>query len=129
MQQYDLQKMQELLHDFYNLTKIKICIYDNAENELCYYPEKLTDFCRCLRADEVMDARCKECDRLAFAACKKTHRRHVYTCHAGLLECFSPILYNDNIIGYIVIGQIKASEHADFSTIAMRFPEQRREEL
>lgn len=129
MQPYDLQKMQELLHDFYNLTKIKICIYDNAENELCYYPEKLTDFCRCLRADEVMDARCKECDRLAFAACKKTHRRHVYTCHAGLLECFSPILYNDNIIGYIVIGQIKASEHADFSTIAMRFPEQRREEL
>ena len=56
MQPYDLQKMQELLHDFYNLTKIKICIYDNAENELCYYPEKLTDFCRCLRADEVMDA-------------------------------------------------------------------------
>lgn len=28
-----------------------------------------------------------------------------------------------------MIGQIKASEHADFSTIAMRFPEQRREEL
>ena len=44
MQQYDLQKMQELLHDFYNLTKIKICIYDNAENELCYYTEKLTYF-------------------------------------------------------------------------------------
>ena len=40
MKDYDLQKMQELLHDFYNLTNMKICIYDSAENELCYYPAK-----------------------------------------------------------------------------------------
>ena len=108
MHEYDLSKMQELLHDFYNLTGIKICIYDSAENELCYYPEKLTPFCRALREDAAADGRCRACDRRAFAECKRTHRRAVYTCHAGLLECFSPILYNDKIIGYIVIGQIRA---------------------
>lgn len=121
--------MQDLLHDFYNLTGIKICIYDDNENEVCYYPEKLTDFCRCLRKDKAMDARCRECDNLAFATCKKTHKRYVYTCHAGLLECFSPILYNDRIIGYIVLGQIKASERDDFDSIADRFSQERREEL
>ena len=42
MESYDLKKMQELLHDFYYLTKIKICIYDSAENELCFYPENAT---------------------------------------------------------------------------------------
>lgn len=108
MKEYDLQKMQELLHDFYNLTGIKMCIYDSAENELCYYPEKLTPFCRLLREDRAADEQCRACDKRAFAACKKTHRRAVYTCHAGLLECFSPILYNEKIIGYIVIGQIRA---------------------
>ena len=36
MRAYDFQKMQELLHDFYNLTGIKICIYDSAENEVCF---------------------------------------------------------------------------------------------
>lgn len=110
MRQYDLTKMQELLHDFYNLTGIKICIYDSAENELAYYPEKLSPFCRALREDGEMNERCLECDRQAFAACKKTHRLTVYTCHAGLIECFSPILLQEKIIGYIVIGQIRAKE-------------------
>ena len=108
MREYDLAKMQELLHDFYNLTDIKICIYDSTEHELAYYPEKLSPFCRTLREESAMDEKCLECDRRAFAECKKTHRRVVYTCHAGLLECFSPILYGDKIIGYIVIGQIRA---------------------
>ena len=108
----NLQKMQELLHDFYNLTGIKICIYDSAENELCYYPEKLSPFCRLLRADAAADEACRACDRRAFAACKKSHRRAVYTCHAGLLECFSPILYHEKIIGYIVIGQIRTQAEA-----------------
>ena len=107
MKEYDLSKMQELLHDFYNLTGIKICIYDSAENELCYYPEKLSPYCRLLREDREADEKCRACDKRAFAECKRTHRRTVYTCHAGLLECFSPILYNDKIIGYIVIGQIR----------------------
>lgn len=107
MKEYDLQKLHELLHDFYNLTNIKICIYDSAENEVCYYPEKLTPFCQLLREDREADEKCRECDKRAFAECKKTHRRAVYTCHAGLMECFSPILYNEKIIGYIVIGQIR----------------------
>lgn len=107
MHEYDLSKMQELLHDFYNLTGIKMCIYDSEERELCYFPEKLTPFCRALRENAEMDEQCCECDRHAFAACKATHRRAAYTCHAGLIECFSPILYENKIIGYIVIGQIR----------------------
>lgn len=113
MRAYDFQKMQELLHDFYNLTGIKICIYDSAENEVCFYPEKLTPFCKLLREQESADARCRDCDRRAFAECKRTHRRIAYTCHAGLLECFSPILYNEKIIGYVVIGQIRAENAPD----------------
>lgn len=116
MKTYDLQKMQELLHDFYNLTGIKICIYDSAENELCYYPEKLTPFCRVLREHKDMDEKCRECDKRAFEECKKSHRRAVYTCHAGLLECFSPILYGEKIIGYIVIGQIRSNHAAHVET-------------
>lgn len=112
MYTYDLQKLQLLLKDFYNLTNIKICIYDSDGNELCFYPEKLSTFCYNLRKNEEMDKRCKECDKRAFAECKKTHKQFVYTCHAGLVECVSPIVYGENIIGYVVIGQIKAKGSA-----------------
>lgn len=122
MQDYDLQKMRELLRHFYNLTNIKICIYDSRENELCYYPERLSPFCALLRTSHEMDARCRACDQHAFSECKKTHEQHLYTCHAGLLECVSPILFEGKIIGYIVIGQIKSSEKADFSQIKDGLP-------
>ena len=59
MKAYDLSKMRELLHDFYTLTGIKICIYDSAENELCYYPEKLSPFCRLLREESEADEKCR----------------------------------------------------------------------
>ena len=87
MKNYNLQKMQELLQHFYNLTSIKICIYDNAENELCFYPEKFSPFCALLRTDPEMNERCKACDQRAFSECKKTREQYTYTCHAGLWEC------------------------------------------
>lgn len=129
MKDYNIEKMQSLLCDFYNLTNIKICIYDRSENELCYYPEKLSPFCALLRKDGEMDKRCKDCDRLAFAECKKTYAQFSYTCHAGLLECISPILYDNKIIGYIVLGQTKAKERGDFSEIENRFPKELRDDL
>ena len=122
MKNYDLQKMQELLQHFYNLTSIKICIYDNAENELCFYPDKFSPFCALLRTDPEMNERCKVCDQHAFSKCKKTREQYTYTCHAGLLECVSPILYEGKIIGYIVIGQIKTSHQSDFSHIENNLP-------
>lgn len=122
MQTYNLEKMQELLQDFYNLTNMKICIYDNAENELCFYPEKLTPFCSALRKDKVMQSRCIECDKRAFAECKKTYKPYHYVCHAGLIECVSPIVYDKKIIGYMVLGQRKDPKNDLFEDIAHRLP-------
>ena len=110
--EYDFTKIQSLLKDFYNLTGIKTCIYDNEENEICYYPEKFTPYCSLLRKNPKMDERCKKCDEKAFATCKKTRSQYVYTCHAGLIECVSPILYDNKIIGFVVLGQIKPQNGA-----------------
>ncbi len=110
MNGYDLLKMQELLKDFHRLTGIKICMYDDSGLEICYYPEKHTPFCKLLRENEQLDRKCVECDRRAMDECKKTHRQYRYICHAGLLECVSPILYGENVIGYIGVGQIRTQE-------------------
>lgn len=129
MQTYDLQKMQNLLKDLYNLTNIKICIYDSNENELCFYPEKLSSFCELLRTNPHMEERCNNCDRRAFAECKKTRKQHLYTCHAGLIECVSPIIYNETIIGYIAVGQIKSNANAKLPNEILNCAEEIREKL
>ena len=126
---YNQNKLRELARDFYNLVGLKVCIYDANEDELAFFPEKLSPFCAILREDKEMNQRCLECDRKAFAECKKTHKQHFYTCHAGLLEYMSPVVYGDKIIGYMVLGQIKAEKNRDFEKISHRLPEEKREEL
>jgi AraC-like DNA-binding protein len=112
---YDLKKMNELLMDFNSLTGIKICIYDRNENELCYYPEKYSSYCQLIRKDKRQEEKCKACDKFAFKQCKTTHKQYTYTCHAGLIECISPILVNGAITGYIAIGQIR-TDNANIET-------------
>ena len=124
-----LEKMQRLLQDFYNLTNIKTCLYDSTENELCFYPQKLSDFCALLRQDKEMDERCRLCDKRAFAECRKTYKQYFYTCHAGLQECVSPILFEKEIIGFIALGQIKSNERADFPLEKNDLPPKRKAAL
>ncbi len=113
MSTFNLQSLEKLLHDFYNLTNIKTCLYDSDGNELCYYPTKLSSFCGILRKDEKTDSKCRECDKNAFAICRKTRSQYVYSCHAGLVECVSPIICDNQIIGFIMLGQIKNSSKSD----------------
>lgn len=47
---FDLVKLHSLLKDFYTLTRIRICVFDENFNELASYPESLPLFCRTLRA-------------------------------------------------------------------------------
>lgn len=115
-------KLHELLRDFYNLTGIKVSIHDSHGEELCYYPAMRTPFCALLRKDCEMDEKCRECDRRAVAESKKLRKRITYTCHAGLIECFAPVLYREEVIGYIALGQIKPSETSDFNAVKSRFP-------
>lgn len=117
MGKQEFEPLRHLLIDFYNLTGIKACIYDLDGNELCYYPTRLCHFCELLRQDSEMNARCLECDREAFHQCRTTASQYVYTCHAGLSECISPIFYEKRVVGFIMIGQIRPSTPLDFSLI------------
>ncbi len=110
MKEFDFEPVERLLKDFHRLTGMKICLYDREENERCFFPEKYSPFCGALRQDPRQDALCRECDKRAFAQCERTHRSFTHTCHAGLLECFSPILSEDRVVGYMVIGQIRPED-------------------
>lgn len=129
MEIYDQKKLYELIKDFYTLVGLKVCIYDRTGEELVFYPKKLSSFCALLREDKDMDERCRKCDKKAFAECTKTYRQYVYTCHAGLMECMSPIIFDKEIIGYMVLGQIKSSENSEFDKIADRLPKEKLSEL
>ena len=112
MTYFETDSLQKLLKDFYNLTDIKTCLYDLDGNELGFYPKRLSGFCELLRQDPEMDERCRDCDKHGFATCRRTRSQYAYTCHAGLMECISPITLDNRIIGFIMIGQIRKSNES-----------------
>ena len=122
MTDFKSEKLRELLEDFYNLTGMKICILDKNGTEICYYPERLTRFCATLRTDDEQDCKCIECDRHAVEIATKTQRQYSYICHAGLLECVSPIVFSGQVVGFVVLGQIREDGGAEFSQLSMEFP-------
>ena len=103
-------ELLRIMKDFYNLTGIKICIYDTEYNELCYYPERLSKFCEYIRKDKATDEMCRKCDKHALDECKRTMLPKIYTCHAGLTEGIAPITVQGIIMGFIAIGQIRENE-------------------
>lgn len=103
---FDTEKLKELMNDFYNLTKIRIVIFDTGFNKVLSVPDKESSFCTLLKANSDASCKCKECDSKAFKHCKKINRLYIYRCHSGLTEAVSPLMMNDIHLGYIMFGQI-----------------------
>ena len=92
--------------DFYNMTGIKIVLYDENRNVLYSYPAGMCSFCDKVRTVGELSAKCISCDNVGFDVCEKTHKPYIYKCHLGLAEAIAPICENDIIIGYMMLGQI-----------------------
>ena len=95
-----------LIKAFYNLTGIKIAIYDNNFKEVLSYPEESSLFCKMLERDSSLLKKCDDCTANLCHKCDVQKKTIVYKCHAGLTEVISPIELDGVIIGYVIYGQI-----------------------
>ena len=106
---FNKEKLEALISDFYISTGIAITLYDASENVVTKSPV-FCGYCTCIREKE---ACVQNCDRsnwthMEIAAAQKS--THSYTCHAGLMETITPILYEDVVIAYLQIGQFRDRE-------------------
>ena len=101
----DSEKMLPLIKAFYELSGMKIAIYDNDFKEILTYPEHSSRFC-----ETVWECCGREkCDKFTADMCRKNAgggEPIVYTCHAGLTEVVSPLREKDTVFGYAVCGQV-----------------------
>lgn len=103
---FDLTKLNALLRDFYNLTKIRITVFDDSFRELAAYPEQIAPFCRIIRSDERGEAECRRCDARACEIAARRHSLYTYRCHAGLTESIAPLYLGNVVIGYLLFGHV-----------------------
>lgn len=102
----NVEEMEEMLKLFYDLSGIRIVVIDENFCELLAYPKEKCPFCREIHSKPHLSALCDACDRESFLECRKRRDLYIYKCHIGLVEATIPLLHYDQIIGYVMFGQI-----------------------
>ena len=69
---FNIAKLHSLLKDFYQLTKIRITVFDDSFRELTSYPDEIADFCKLIRQAPGCAMKCHLCDK---QACETASRR------------------------------------------------------
>ncbi len=103
---FDTEKLEEIMKNFYTLTKIRIVMFDDDFNKIMSVPNDDSGFCGELKKNNEFNSLCKFCDKNARSVCRNTNSIHTYTCHAGLIESIAPLKMNGIILGYIMLGQV-----------------------
>lgn len=110
----DTEKLYELIRAYYNLTKIRVAVYNTEFEEILAYPREYTPFCRMVNDDPCA---CKACEDSAVRMCEKctaTHETIIEKCHMGLTELVTPLYNGVSVIGYIMLGQITSEPDREF---------------
>ena len=103
---FDQNKLHSLLKDFYQISKIRITVFDEDLNELCAYPESIPAFCKIIRSCETGKLACAQCDKAACGIAARERRTQIYRCHAGLTEAVTPLIVQDVLVGYLLFGHV-----------------------
>ena len=100
-------ELAALLEQFYILTGIRIMVRDVKCNKILAYPEKPTHFCGYMRAtDERFHQKCIEHECRVFSRCRREKRLIFFHCHAGLTGAVSPIILDEEIVGFMMLTQV-----------------------
>lgn len=107
--EFNKEKLQKLLEDFYNCTKLSISVF-NSDYECIAFSDSPHDYCIKLRKIGHLDNYCKLSDEQHFLEAKETKKTVIYTCHAGIVESITPIFYENVAIAYIFLGKFRDAE-------------------
>ncbi len=99
-------EVQRLLDDFQRLAGVRIAVFDTNFVELYSSPRSRSNFCSFIRNNQEINTACKYCDQKAFREAKINKDTYIYNCHLGLYEAVTPIFDRNQILGYVMIGQV-----------------------
>ncbi len=113
---YDLEKLNTVLNDFSNVCGININIVDKEFAPLSKKWRRNNKYCYTIQSTTDGGYACYCSDQKLYEKCKASKKTEVHICHAGLVDVAVPIFFEDDVLGYIILGQMK--KNVDFSSVA-----------
>lgn len=108
---FDRKKLQSLLENLAVLSGMGVSFW-HPEQDVCLTATSNVPsaYCARLQTSQAMSAECKKCEQLALRIARRDLKTQYFTCHAGLKECISPAIYNGEVLGFVMIGQVLFTE-------------------
>lgn len=103
---FQKEKLEKAINDFYHATGVRLAVLDSDYVDIVPAPDAENAFCKIIK-DNDANNRCYLSDRKILEECSRTRLPQMHICHAGLIDIALPILHNDAIMGYIIMGQMR----------------------
>ena len=104
------QRVAEIFDLYTQLHDIRISLF-SPEGRLIY-PDEIgrpnCSHCSMLRETLQMDAKCRSLDRKMMQVSLDRRGMVTYTCHAGMREAAAPVFVDDELAGYVMLGQFRS---------------------
>ena len=104
--EFHIERLNRLLKSFYQLTGIRIVIFDINHQEIASFPNYNCDFCKVIQNNKYGYSCCNKSNAKAFEHCLESDDLYIYNCHAGLIEAMINLKIDNTIVGFIMFGQI-----------------------
>ncbi len=104
------QKVSEIFDLYTELHDIRISLF--SPDGALIYPDAVgrpnCRYCTMLRDTLNLDSRCRALDRQMMEASLDCGDMVTYTCHAGMREAAAPVFVENELVGYVMLGQFRS---------------------
>ena len=109
---YNEEKISAALGDFARATGINIQFVRGDFTAFCRAVDP-NNYCAAIQATPSGKKACTCSDQAILNRCRETGKTELHICHAGLMDAAVPVEYNNEKIGYLVLGQMKTEKAFD----------------
>ncbi len=107
------KELLSIQKDLISITNMGIVIID-TEGEYVTEKSNYCEFCKLFRKNSTLSLFCEKCDLKALNKVLLSRTPYIYRCHSGLIDVIIPILYEGEVIGAFLIGQLLLEDNEDF---------------
>lgn len=108
---YDIHKINEVLNDFYLATGVRIDLFGDDFGPISTNQNKNCNYCKYIQSSSTCRNACLAFDMMLLKRALASKDIEQEVCPFGLTNIVTPIIYQENIIGYLYFGQMKMEQN------------------
>ena len=112
---FNTEKIKKVLSDFRTLSGIDIDIIRSDFTAPDSLALKFNSYCKAIQSCPEGARACRKSDLELLERCRESKKPQIKLCHAGLLDVAVPVIFDGEILCYLILGQMK--KEADFKKI------------